>query len=420
MTVEQPKRLRILLSAYACEPNRGSEPGIGWNWAIALAQRGHHVWVLTRANNRTAIETACGALANELHANINFLYYDLPRWAAWWKKGGRGVQLYYALWQRNILSLAQAAHAIQHFDVVHHLTFGVWRQPTQLYKLGVPLIFGPVGGGETAPPNLVSTLPFKARIWESIRNLANWLAVFNPGLRNCLCSARWVVSKTRETAAWVEKAGGRSTVAFEIGINSMGITPKSESSTSSRLRCLFAGRLIGWKGIHLAIAAIAAARSSGSDVTLTIVGRGPQRESLGKQVHQEGLDGHVTFIDWLDQQSLFEQYRHHDVLLFPSLHDSSGNVILEAFAHGLPAVCLNLGGPGELVNQTNGISVEPNGDPVLGLSNALQKLCADYELRRSLSDGAKAHAQGLSWIGVVSELYHVPETVLSTKFNAVG
>ena len=49
--------MKILVSAYACEPGKGSEPGAGWLWARAAARR-HEVWVLTRANNREAIEAA--------------------------------------------------------------------------------------------------------------------------------------------------------------------------------------------------------------------------------------------------------------------------------------------------------------------------------------------------------------------------
>ncbi|AST06080.1 hypothetical protein AF2641_03890 [Anoxybacillus flavithermus] len=47
---------KVLLSAYACEPNRGSEPGVGWNWAIELSKKGYEVWVLTRANNQDVID----------------------------------------------------------------------------------------------------------------------------------------------------------------------------------------------------------------------------------------------------------------------------------------------------------------------------------------------------------------------------
>ena len=46
------KKLKVLLSAYACEPNKGSEPGVGWNWLIEIAKLNHKVTVITRSNKK--------------------------------------------------------------------------------------------------------------------------------------------------------------------------------------------------------------------------------------------------------------------------------------------------------------------------------------------------------------------------------
>ncbi len=86
--------MRVLLSAYACEPGKGSEPGVGWRWAIEIARRGHEVIVLTRANNRTVIETAIKADPT-LPPNITFAYYDLPAWALAFKRKFNAVLPYY-------------------------------------------------------------------------------------------------------------------------------------------------------------------------------------------------------------------------------------------------------------------------------------------------------------------------------------
>ena len=64
----------ILISAYGCEPDKGSEPGAGWNWAVEVAKR-HKVTVLTRANNRCSIEKE---LQVNPRPNMSFIYYDLP------------------------------------------------------------------------------------------------------------------------------------------------------------------------------------------------------------------------------------------------------------------------------------------------------------------------------------------------------
>jgi len=83
--------MKLLLSAYACEPSKGSEPGVGWNWTQALFRRGYDVHVITRSNNRSDIESAYKGQSPP----ITFYYHDLPRWARFWKYWPGGIYLYY-------------------------------------------------------------------------------------------------------------------------------------------------------------------------------------------------------------------------------------------------------------------------------------------------------------------------------------
>ena len=159
--IDSDRKLSILLSAYACEPDKGSEPGIGWKWARNLAQAGHQVYVITRENNRASIEEA---LRKHPIPGVRFAYYDLPRWARWWKKGGRGVHLYYFLWQWGAFQVAKRLCRQHSFDVVHHITFGVFRQPSFMAFLGLPFVFGPVGGGESAPHPLRQSFPTRGKV----------------------------------------------------------------------------------------------------------------------------------------------------------------------------------------------------------------------------------------------------------------
>src|ERR1035441_781417 len=78
-------RPKILISAYACEPNAGSEPDVGWNWSVQAARHGNEVHVVTRANNRAGIESE---LAQHPVANLHFHYLDLPAIFRWGKKSG--------------------------------------------------------------------------------------------------------------------------------------------------------------------------------------------------------------------------------------------------------------------------------------------------------------------------------------------
>jgi hypothetical protein len=126
-------RLRVLMSAYACEPERGSEPGVGWNWVQQIG-RFEEVWVITRANNRQAIEDAP---ATQLLPNVHFIYFDLPRWSCFWKRGVRGIHAYYYLWQLGAYFVARKLHRKVGFDLVHHVTFVNYWMPSFLALLPV-------------------------------------------------------------------------------------------------------------------------------------------------------------------------------------------------------------------------------------------------------------------------------------------
>ncbi len=428
MIADKPHSLRVLLSAYACEPDKGSEPGVGWHWTLALLRRGCHVCVVTRSNNRRTIEEACREQHLPYGTQLQFIYCDLPQWATWWKRGRRGVHLYYALWQRLALRTVRRAHRVQPFDIVHHLTFGAWRQPSLLYRLRLPFVYGPVGGGEAAPAFLSRTLPLSCRFSEWLRAGANRSSLANPTLRACLKAAALVVARTPETAVWVRRAGARHTIVSpETGVAPPPdwFAPLPSRRRNEPLKCIYAGRLLGWKGIHLAILALAQARSTGCEVALTIVGQGPQRAFLQQHVDRCELHQAVHFVKWLPQTDLFRAYQAHHVLVFPSFHDSGGSVVLEAMAHGLPVLCLGLGGPGVLVDESCGHVVEVHGDDVdttvEALARAMTEMGSDPLHWARLRDGAMRRAHASSWDAAVSRVYgHLDRILPVNRIDSDG
>jgi glycosyltransferase involved in cell wall biosynthesis len=405
--------LRILLSAYACEPDRGSEPGIGWQWATRLAELGHEIVVITRANNAAAIDAAMSA--NHI-PTLHFVYIDLPKWASFWKRSGRGVHLYYFLWQFFSFPTAYRLHRKWRFDIVHHLTFGVFRQPSWLALLDAPCVFGPVGGGEKAPRSLRKGMPMKSRLAELARDIANLYAKIDPMLSFALKRTTTVLCKTEETRSALPRSYlANSEVFVEIGTE-----PKHDQSAAKRflagetashesprdetptpaIRVLYVGRLIHWKGLHFALPAFAQLLREFPDSRFTIVGRGPQEPELRRLTKQLKIEHRVDWMPWLPHDEVLTEYGKHDVFLFPSLHDSSGNAVLEAMTNGLPVVCLKLGGPATIVDCFSGIRIDTQ-EPELAiqhLGSALALLAGNPSFRNYLSQGAYARANNyFSW-----------------------
>jgi glycosyltransferase involved in cell wall biosynthesis len=115
-----------------------------------------------------------------------------------------------------------------------------------------------------------------------------------------------------------------------------------------------------------------------------------------------GVEDAVEFIGHVPRQQLVESLLSYTALVFPSLHDSGGLVVLEALSKGLPVVCLDLGGPGVMVNDSCGIVVPTvhadEAETVTGIAAAMASLgtmpAAQWEL---LSRAAVARADELSW-----------------------
>lgn len=401
--------MRLLLSAYACEPESGSEPGVGWNWAIEIAALGHEVWVLTRANNRQRIERALDSQAGSRQPH--FLYFDLPRWAGWWKRGGRRVQLYYYLWQIGALRVARRAHAKLQFEAVQHLTFGVFRQPSLMGRLGIPFVLGPVGGGEQTPPGLRGVFPLKDRIVERLRELANVIMLRDPLVKDTYSRAAIVLAKTPDTLARIpDAARGRARCFLEVGLASNAIAPNPpEPWSGGPFRLLYVGRFVHMKGIALAIRALAHLRREGRPVTLSMAGGGPLTSHFKRLADSLCVANHVEWIGWTSQNELSAVYRAHHALLFPSLHDSSGNAVLESMAHGLPVICLDVGGPAAVAGAEAAIIVKTGSrleaDVVRALAGAVTELMASPSLHAAKSRAALERARTMTWRAVVSQVW---------------
>ncbi|HZD30317.1 MAG TPA: glycosyltransferase family 4 protein, partial [Candidatus Angelobacter sp.] len=340
---------RILLSAYACEPGKGSEPEVGWMWATELASAGHEVWVITREANRAAIETR---RQERRIPGLHFVYYDLPEWARRWKRGGKGVRWYYALWQWGAYRLARRLAESVRFDCVQHVTFVGLRGPTFMGGLGLPFVLGPVSGGECVPRQLRSPMSPQAKLTEWVRELANRAVRIDPVMRRSFRQATRILLATAESKRLVpEEFHEKCEIQIGVGLSPeyLGWSGTGQRTPVSVLRLLYAGRLLEWKGVDLALRAVRAVRTKGVAVRLTIAGQGPAEPDLRRLATELDLDDAVQWLKWVPQSELERHYQEHDALLFPSLRDSGGMVVLEALAHGLPVVCTDCGGPGQIV-----------------------------------------------------------------------
>lgn len=341
---------RVLLSAFAFAPDQGSEAGGAWRWAIALS-RDHQVVVVTDVSRRSKVEPTLEAQPVE---NLEVIYYR-PWVARFLPVNSKTAQIVFGIWQLGLPLLVRSLDRKWGFDYLHHISYGVFRQASWLGLLGKPFVFGPVGGAEDAPWRLKRSFPVGEKARELLRSLANWLAIRNPAWVWAVSAADLVISRTEETRrALPSGVRERAVVAQEIGAPTTEIQPARPFEPGHVVELLFVGRLLGLKGIHLAIRAVARLKKAGRRVRLTVIGSGPMGKYLTELACAVGVERDVSFVARIPQADLFRRYASAHVFLFPSLRESGGNVVLEALSAGLPVVCCDLGGPRMFVDSTCG------------------------------------------------------------------
>lgn len=409
-------RLKVLISAYACEPGKGSEPGVGWNVALGMA-RFHDVWVLTRSNNRPVIESA---LEKEKIPNLRFLYHDLPAWARFWKRGQRGVQLYYHLWQLSGIRVVRRYHAEIGFDLVHHVTFVKYWVPACVAFLDTAFVWGPVGGGVSVPFRFLPLLGFSGVSGELIRIIARWFGELDPLVRRTAHRSTIALATTTETANRLRRLGAkRVELLMEVGLSreEKQFLGECKKPHSLPFRFVYLGRLIPLKGQHLALRAFALANLP--EAEYWFIGDGPQQAALKDLARSLRIESKVRFFGHLPRMEALKKLRECHVLVHPSLRESGGWACPEAMAAFKPVICLSHGGPGIQVENGCGFAVKPitPRQAIQDLAQAMERLYRDPDLYNRVSEAARAHATSRFDWGIqaerLNEIYLVAHEIFS-------
>lgn len=384
--------MNVLLSAYACLPDSGSEPGNGWNWAMHLAERGITVTVLTRGEGREEIEAY---QRDHPKSNVSFGYVTVPI-----KLFKPGSGIHYALWQMLAVGVAKELNRQQRFDVVHHVTYTSIHVPTQLWRLGVPTVFGPVGGGQTAPPGMLEYFG-PSRRSEERRTLLTRALPYSPLHRRWLAKMSRVLAANDDTLELIREMG-RPDVRLQfdngVGVDYLAPGPRSFKGGDSAVRLIWVGRMLPRKALPMALDALAKVRH---DWMLTIVGNGMAEAEVRQMIAERGLTNRVH---WAGRRLSWDEvraaYLEHDALLFTSLRETSGVQLLEAMALGLPVITLDLHGARDVVPDDAGIKV-PVTTPaavVCALASAIDRFASmSVEQKNAMSRAGWEFARTSTW-----------------------
>ena len=417
---------RVLLIAEAANPDWVSVPLVGWNIASALSRKAN-VHIVTQIRNREAF------LAQGLVEGQHFTAIDSESLAARIHKlaevmrGGTGKgwttltafqsitypYFEYLVWKKFGQSIMDGE-----YDIVHRVTPLSPTAPSSLAgkckSSNVPFILGPLNGGLPWPSEYRRER-VKEREWLSyVRTFYTML----PAIRSTYKNATTVIAGSIHTKSELEKH--KRSVVY---IPENGIDPKRfsrhQKTNLGPLRLVFVGRLVPYKGAEIAIRAAANLLRKG-EVHLEIVGDGPEMKTLKQLVKANGLDAEVLFSGWKTQSEVAKILCGKDMLIFPSIREFGGGVVLESMASGVVPAVVDYGGPGELVNSDCGFVIEMASRENLAVAyNRLLEdvLSQKYDLK-AMSKLAIARVETLySWDAKAQQILEVYDSALSKKLD---
>jgi len=347
----------ILLSAYACEPNRGSESEVGWKWSISLIKSGFNVFVVTRKNNKSKIEKE---IKKRNYKNLHFLYFDFPKWFIKIIKGKKNSSsyFYFFIWQLGIFFLIKKFLKKQEINYIHHVTFVSYRFPSFLCFFKIPFIFGPIAGGDRIPFKLRKNFKIKNWIKELIRDVSNIYIKISPLMNLIFFKSKKILvnsDDTKKSILNIHYPKVSKLLAIGTELNNLKIKKYKKNFF---FRVCFVGTLTDIKGCNILIKTISILYKINPNIYFTIIGQGELKEKINKFINNNKMNKNVHLIDFVNKNSLPEIYKKHDVLIAPYLRDSGSLAIIEAFENNLPVICLDNGGPKQIVNNNCGYKIK--------------------------------------------------------------
>lgn len=396
------KKLKVFVSAYACEPNLGSEIGVGWHWVLEMSKN-FELWVLTRESNKINIEK--WIKENKIGENIHFIYFDLPPSLRFWKKGLRGVHLYYIIWQKLTNKIVKETMSKNNIKIYHHLTYGNSLWPVSNYGMKKFFIWGPTGGVDSIPNEYSKHYSAKSRTIEFIRRMVVATLPLNLGFRKRCKKANLIFCKSYSLydnipKKYRSKAMLFTDVAVEIEasidyINNNFISDKV-TSFDNKIQYIVVGKLDAWRGFDILIEAFTRAVKENNNIRLDILGEGTERKKLHKLIKKYNMEEYITLSGKVSREIYYEKLYNSDVIVNSSLKEGAVTVAFDSMAFKKPMICVDTGGYTRYFNNEYSIVLDRTSRTELihNMTNAIIKM-TNLELRRLM--GEKAFERGCQY-----------------------
>ncbi len=332
--MDAERRPRVLVFAYACEPERGSEPGAGWGLVRAVSRfadcvvlvgpehgpglRRREVTLGESASHFVEIPEPIGAASAKLHRVTWFFLY--------------------LAWLRRADAEGRRLHRDKPFDLVFHATYSTYWLPAPATTYGIPCVWGPVGGGVVTPLRMWPLLGLRGVCGELLDLISVGLMSALPATRRTWRNATIPIVQNRAT---LQRLPDSIRASARVLNHAFFTEVPAIRRSGQGGPCLFVGSLVARKGPRLAVRALAYAPR---EVRLVFLGDGTQRSGLSRLARRLKVADRVVFEGQVSRTQVFGWLAEASAVVFTGLREEGGIALAEALLLGVPVIVLAHGG----------------------------------------------------------------------------
>lgn len=406
--------LNILINAYACSPNWGSEPGMAWNWITNIAKY-CKCYVITEGEWRDEIEEALKTHPNG--KNMHFYYNPVPEKVRkmCWNQGDWRFYYYYRKWQKKTLKIAEQICKEYKIDITHQLNMIGFREPGLLWKIkGVKHVWGPIGGMGSLPKQFKKDLPFKIYFKLALKDYITSFQIRHNPVKSAIRNCDVMIAALNATRDRIKENYGIDVPV----IGETGLVPNEghvhRPCVNRPIELLWVGRFIPTKMLSIALGALSRVKNP-NDFRLHIVGSGTDSEVIqNKKLAEElGINNLCIWHGRIPNIEVQKMMREKDLFFFTSIREGGPHVIYESITNNLPILCYDVCGQGVAVDKSIGCKI-PLTTANEGINEFAKKL--DYinenrELLTRWSANCTKKQQELSWENKIKEIIKIYDVI---------
>lgn len=403
--------LKILVNVYACSPEKGSEPGMGWNWCLHIA-RHCELHIITEGEFREKIERVLPTLPEGKNMHFYYLPVEEKVRRMCWNQGDWRFYYYYRKWQQRALEKGREICQKEHIDIIHQLNMIGFREPGLLWKIDGPkYVWGPIGGLIDIPLNYLWKSSKKQSLKTLLKKSISALQIrCAHNVRQAIRRADLLIGATMEETNTIRKLYGKEVIQMNETCTTLQDRAQTHSfSKDGTFNIIWVGRFILTKQLELALRTMALLKDK-PQIRLNIVGTGNDEARYKEMADRMGLKDSCI---WHGQKGNGEVQRmmlNSDLFLFTSVAEATSTVVLEAISNQLPILCFDAFGFASIVDERIGIKI-PLTTPKQSVKDFAEKIgyLSDHrELLAEMSANCIARQEELSWqhkAGYVAGLY---------------